>query len=199
MYNPRFICTCLGAVCSTTTKIRVPVCAPTGVGAMTWLKYFAEGYSYRNAHPITLALKTLNILQNHYPEQLGLAVCYHPPRLFQLTWRVSSGPLCLLSPACTKNAPCVCVLGFCSYPCWCRVQACVATSACTMQWQWLLFAMGDFGGCDSCSAALPLCSTHLHGMLPCHDSTFVDVAASELQPLKAVFVLPRQPSLSSTQ
>lgn len=59
-----------------------------GVGKMTWLIDF-EGYSYRNAPPITLALKTLNILQNHYPERLGLAVCYHPPRLFQLTWKAT--------------------------------------------------------------------------------------------------------------
>ena len=54
---------------------------------MTWLIDF-EGYSYRNAPPISIAMKTLNILQNHYPERLGLAVCYHPPRLFQLTWKV---------------------------------------------------------------------------------------------------------------
>ena len=31
-----------------------------------------------------------------------------------------------------------------------------------------------------------MCSVHLHGMLPCRDSTFVDFAALELQPLKAV-------------
>lgn len=60
-----------------------------GVGKMTWLIDF-EGYSYRNAPPVTLAMKTLSILQNHYPERLGLAVCYHPPRLFQITWKVSS-------------------------------------------------------------------------------------------------------------
>lgn len=59
-----------------------------GVGKMTWLIDF-EGYSYRNAPPVTLALKTLNILQGHYPERLGLSVCYHPPRLFQITWKVS--------------------------------------------------------------------------------------------------------------
>lgn len=59
-----------------------------GVGKMTWLIDF-EGYSYRNAPPVTLAMKTLNVLQNHYPERLGLAVCYHPPKLFSITWKVS--------------------------------------------------------------------------------------------------------------
>lgn len=59
-----------------------------GVGKMTWLIDF-EGYSLRNAPPISVALKTLNVLQNHYPERLGLAVCYHPPRLFSLTWKAT--------------------------------------------------------------------------------------------------------------
>lgn len=63
------------------------VSGEAGVGKMTWLIDF-EGYSYRNAPPVTLALKTLNTLQNHYPERLGLAVCYHPPKLFQITWKV---------------------------------------------------------------------------------------------------------------
>ena len=65
---------------------------------MTWLIDF-EGYSYPNAPPISMAMKALNILQNHYPERLGLAVCYHPPRLFQLSWRVSpKAPLSFSNP-----------------------------------------------------------------------------------------------------
>ena len=39
---------------------------------------------------------TTKILQNHYPERLGLAVCYSPPKLFSFTWRVS---LCACRPA----------------------------------------------------------------------------------------------------
>ena len=48
-----------------------------------------EGYSRKNAAPASVALQTLKILQGHYPERLGLAICYHPPWLFQLVWRVS--------------------------------------------------------------------------------------------------------------
>jgi polyribonucleotide 5'-hydroxyl-kinase len=60
----------------------------SGVGKMTWLIDF-EGYSMRNMPSARVSLQTLSILQNHYPERLGLAVCYHPPSLFQLTWRAT--------------------------------------------------------------------------------------------------------------
>ena len=70
---------------------------------MTWLIDF-EGYSYRNAPPVTLAIKTLNILQSHYPERLGLSVCYHPPRLFQITWKV--GFLCFAAAAACESPSC---------------------------------------------------------------------------------------------
>lgn len=33
-------------------------------------------------------MQTLSILQSHYPERLGMAVCYHAPRLFSFSWRV---------------------------------------------------------------------------------------------------------------
>lgn len=65
------------------------LCAHAGVGKMTWLIDFV-GYSYRNAPPIKLSLHALHLLQSHYPERLGLAVCYHPPMLFSLTWKVCS-------------------------------------------------------------------------------------------------------------
>ena len=58
-----------------------------GVGRMTWLIDFA-GYSLSNAPPVRMSMQTTSILQNHYPERLGLAVCYHPPMIFQVTWKV---------------------------------------------------------------------------------------------------------------
>uniref|UniRef100_A0A7S0VLS0 CRAL-TRIO domain-containing protein n=1 Tax=Polytomella parva TaxID=51329 RepID=A0A7S0VLS0_9CHLO len=61
----------------------------TGVGKMCWLLDF-EGYSLRNAPPIRTSLHCNHILQNHYPERLGCAVCYHSPTLFSLTWKAVS-------------------------------------------------------------------------------------------------------------
>jgi polyribonucleotide 5'-hydroxyl-kinase len=54
---------------------------------MTWLIDF-EGYSLRNAPAVRTSLGVLHTLQNHYPERLGGAVCYHAPGLFSMTWKV---------------------------------------------------------------------------------------------------------------
>lgn len=62
-----------------------------GVGKMTWLIDF-PGYSMSKAPPIKTQIWTTQILQNHYPERLGLAVCYFAPRLFSLAYKVR--PVC---------------------------------------------------------------------------------------------------------
>lgn len=59
------------------------------VGKMTWLIDF-EGYSLRNAPAVRTSLSVLHTLQNHYPERLGGAVCYHAPGLFSMTWKAVS-------------------------------------------------------------------------------------------------------------
>ncbi len=67
----------------------VCVCV-TGVGKMAWLLDF-EGYSLANAPPMSTSIHCNSILQNHYPERLGNAVCWHSPMLFSLTWKVKHG------------------------------------------------------------------------------------------------------------
>ncbi len=37
---------------------------------------------------VQVSMQTLNILQSHYPERLGMAICYHAPRLFSFSWKV---------------------------------------------------------------------------------------------------------------
>eukprot|EP00879_Flechtneria_rotunda_P003493 GHRR01003723.1.p1 GENE.GHRR01003723.1~~GHRR01003723.1.p1 ORF type:complete len:296 (+),score=96.30 GHRR01003723.1:372-1259(+) len=59
------------------------------VGKMTWLIDFV-GYSMRNAPAVRTSLSVLHTLQNHYPERLGGAVCYHAPTLFSMTWKAVS-------------------------------------------------------------------------------------------------------------
>lgn len=61
-----------------------------GVGKMCWLLDFTD-YSLSNAPPLKVSIHCNNILQHHYPERLGMAVCYHAPTLFTLTWKVREG------------------------------------------------------------------------------------------------------------
>ena len=47
-------------------------------------------WSRKNAVPMATARETLSILQDHYPERLGLAVCFNPPTIFRVFWSIIS-------------------------------------------------------------------------------------------------------------
>ncbi|CAI9266505.1 unnamed protein product [Lactuca saligna] len=53
---------------------------------MVWLIDF-HGFSMSNVS-IKTTKETAHILQDHYPERLGLAILYNPPRFFEPFWRV---------------------------------------------------------------------------------------------------------------
>ncbi|KAL8168244.1 hypothetical protein V2J09_009743 [Rumex salicifolius] len=61
---------------------------PMGQEQMSWLIDFT-GWSLSNSVPMKTARETINILQNHYPERLGVAFLYNPPRIFETFWKVS--------------------------------------------------------------------------------------------------------------
>ncbi|GMY28434.1 phosphatidylinositol transfer protein 3 [Fagus crenata] len=60
---------------------------PEGQEQMSWLIDFT-GWSITNNVPVKSARDTINILQNHYPERLGLAFLYNPPRIFEAFWKI---------------------------------------------------------------------------------------------------------------
>ena len=57
---------------------------------MCWILDFG-GYSLKNAPPLKVSIHCNHVLQTHFPERLGLAICYHAPTLFSLTWKVRVG------------------------------------------------------------------------------------------------------------
>ena len=72
---------------------------------------------------LQVSMQTLNILQSHYPERLGMAVCYHAPRLFSFSFKVhpakivdcASIPMSLIAAAVlrsggVRDAAAVCML-----------------------------------------------------------------------------------------
>jgi len=54
---------------------------------MVWIIDFT-GWTLAKSPPLKTARETLNILQNHYPERLGLAICYSPPAVFEAFFRM---------------------------------------------------------------------------------------------------------------
>ena len=62
-------------------------CGPdAGSGVQVTLLVDCSGWAYSTSPPARNALKAISILQDHYPERLGLAVLLAPPRIFSLFW-----------------------------------------------------------------------------------------------------------------
>ncbi|KAJ4913888.1 Sec14p-like phosphatidylinositol transfer family protein [Raphanus sativus] len=59
---------------------------PRGQEQMSWLIDFT-GWSMAANAPMKTTLDIVYILQNHYPERLGMAFLYNPPRLFQAGYK----------------------------------------------------------------------------------------------------------------
>ncbi|CAN8229127.1 unnamed protein product [Cochlearia groenlandica] len=59
---------------------------PKGQEQMSWLIDFT-GWSMAANVPMKTTREIVYILQNHYPERLGVAFLYNPPRLFQAVYR----------------------------------------------------------------------------------------------------------------
>ncbi|KAJ0240779.1 hypothetical protein HA466_0223580 [Hirschfeldia incana] len=59
---------------------------PKGQEQMSWLIDFT-GWSLANNAPMKTTRDIIYILQNHYPERLGMSFLYNPPRLFQAGYK----------------------------------------------------------------------------------------------------------------
>uniref|UniRef100_A0A803L6S4 CRAL-TRIO domain-containing protein n=1 Tax=Chenopodium quinoa TaxID=63459 RepID=A0A803L6S4_CHEQI len=59
---------------------------PEGQEQMVWMIDYT-GFSMSTSLSVRTARDIINILQNHYPERLGIAVLYNPPRIFYAFWR----------------------------------------------------------------------------------------------------------------
>lgn len=62
-------------------------CLPAGRESMLWLIDF-RGWTLKTSPPMKTTRETLSILQNHYPERLGMAVLYDPPGAFELFYKL---------------------------------------------------------------------------------------------------------------
>ncbi|XP_057502411.1 uncharacterized protein LOC130786185 [Actinidia eriantha] len=59
---------------------------PQNKEEMVWLIDF-NGYNLSN-FSVTLTRETAHVLQEHYPERLGIAILYNPPKFFEPFWTV---------------------------------------------------------------------------------------------------------------
>ncbi|MED6155671.1 hypothetical protein PIB30_007181 [Stylosanthes scabra] len=59
---------------------------PEGQEQMTWLLDF-DGFSLSTNIPIKTSRDIIYVLQNHYPERLGVVILYNPPRIFEVFFK----------------------------------------------------------------------------------------------------------------
>jgi hypothetical protein len=55
---------------------------------MVWLTDF-QSWTLGST-PLKVTRETVNVLQDCYPERLGLAILHNPPRIFESFWRVGT-------------------------------------------------------------------------------------------------------------
>ena len=53
---------------------------------MVWLVDF-QGWAMASIS-VKVTRETAHILQDHYPERLGLGILYNPPKIFESFWKV---------------------------------------------------------------------------------------------------------------
>ena len=59
---------------------------PDNQEQMVWLIDF---HGFNMSHlSIKVSRETAHVLQEHYPERLGLAILYNPPKIFEPFWKV---------------------------------------------------------------------------------------------------------------
>jgi hypothetical protein len=54
---------------------------------MVWLIDF-KNWTMNKAIPVKTTQETAYVLQNHYPERLGIAILYNPPHIFETFWQI---------------------------------------------------------------------------------------------------------------
>lgn len=59
---------------------------PEGQEQMVWLIDF-HGFTLSSVS-IKVTKETAHVLQEHYPERLGVAILYDPPKIFEPFWKV---------------------------------------------------------------------------------------------------------------
>lgn len=78
---------------------------PDNQEQMVWLIDF---HGFNMSHiSVKVSRETAHVLQEHYPERLGLAIIYNPPKIFEKFYKVSFKNLSL------QQCKSVCIMELC--------------------------------------------------------------------------------------